>query len=306
MKKAKITVVGSYNTDITLNVPHLPLNGQTVFGTSMQFNPGGKGSNQAVAAHRSGADVVFIAKVGCDGMEKTGFELYEKIGMPTENIIRDEKVNTGVAAIEVDGETAQNRIVVIPGANMSLSAEDIREREDLIASSDILLLQLETSRESIIEAVKTAKKHGVKIVLNPAPFSDVVFDIIKDVDIITPNETEADLIAVGHDGNFQWAASDIIGMGCKNVIVTIGKQGSYYKGEKGEFVVPVIDLKPVDTTGAGDAYNGAFCTALAEGKSMIDAMKFASAYSSLSVTRPGAASSMPSRIEVEELMKENV
>lgn len=306
MKKAKITVVGSYNTDITLNVPHLPLNGQTVFGTSMQFNPGGKGSNQAVAAHRAGADVVFIAKVGCDGMEKTGFELYEKIGLPTDNIIRDGSANTGVAAIEVDKETAQNRIVVIPGANMSLSADDIRQREDLIASSDILLLQLETSRESIIEAVKIAKKHGVKVVLNPAPFSDVVFDIIKDVDIITPNETEADLIAPGHDGNFQWAASDMIGMGCRNIIVTVGKQGSYYKGEKGEFVVPVIDLKPVDTTGAGDAYNGAFCTALAEGKSMKEAMQFASAYSSLSVTRPGAASSMPTREEVEELMKENV
>lgn len=304
MKKAKITVVGSYNTDITLSVPHLPLNGETVIGTGMKFNPGGKGSNQAVAAFRAGADVTFIAKVGCDGMEKTGFELYEKIGMPTDNIIKDENASTGMATIEVDGGTAQNRIVVIPGANMMLTAEDIRQREDLIAGSDILLLQLETSRESVIEAVKTAKKHGVKIVLNPAPFSYVVFDIIKDVDFITPNETEADLIAP-YNGNFQWSAADMIGMGCKNVIVTIGKQGSYYKGEKGEFVIPVIDLKPVDTTGAGDAYNGALCTALAEGKSVKEAMEFASAYSSLSVTRPGAASSMPTRQEVEELMKEN-
>jgi len=304
MKKAKITVLGSYNTDITLNVPHLPADGETVFGTQMKYNPGGKGSNQAVAAHRAGADVTFIAKVGCDGMEKVGFELYEKVGLPTDNIIKDGNVSTGVAAIEVDNVTAQNRIIVIPGANMRITADEVREREELIANSDILLLQLETSREAIIEAVKTAKAHNVKVVLNPAPFSDVVFDIIKDVDIITPNETEADMIAPGHDGNFQWAASDIIGMGCDNVIVTVGKQGSYYKGVLGEFIVPAKPVKAVDTTGAGDAYNGALCTALAEGKKMIDAMKFASAFASLSVTRPGAASSMPSREETEEFMKE--
>lgn len=305
MKKAKITVVGSYNTDITLIVPHLPLDGESVFGTSMQFNPGGKGSNQAVAAHRAGADVSFIAKVGCDGMEKTGFELYEKIGMPTDNIIKDKTVNTGVAAIEVDSATAQNRIVVIPGANMSLTADDIKQREDIIASSDILLLQLETSRESIKEAVKTAKKHGVKVVLNPAPFSDIVFDIIKDVDLITPNETEADFIAPGHNGDYKKAADDIIKAGCNNVIITLGKHGSYYKGEYGEFTVQPLVVKPVDTTGAGDAYNGALCTALAEGKNIKEAMEFASAYSSLSVTRRGAASSMPTRDETIQIMKEN-
>ncbi len=304
MKKAKITVLGSYNTDITLNVPHLPADGETVFGTQMKYNPGGKGSNQAVTAHRAGADVTFIAKVGCDGMEKVGFELYEKTGLPTDNIIRDETASTGVAAIEVDNVTAQNRIIVVPGANMRITAGEVREREDIIANSDILLLQLETGREAIIEAVKIAKAHKVTVVLNPAPFSDVVFDIIKDVDYITPNETEADMIAPGHDGNFQWAASDIIGMGCKNVIITIGRQGSYYKGVKGEFVVPARQVKAVDTTGAGDAYNGAFCTALGEGKSVKEAMTFASAFASLSVTRPGAASSMPTKEETEEFMKE--
>ncbi|MBO4423438.1 MAG: ribokinase [Clostridia bacterium] len=304
MKKAKITVLGSYNTDITVNVPHLPKDGETVIGTSMKFNPGGKGSNQAVAAHMAGADVTFIAKVGCDGMEKTGFDLYEKIGLRTDDTIKDETVSTGIATIEVDDVTAQNRIVVIPGANGALTAQDVRKREDLIASSDILLLQLETSRESIIEAVRIAKAHGVTVVLNPAPFSDVVFDIIKDVDIITPNETEAELIAPGHDGNFQWAASDIIGMGCDNVIITVGSQGSYYKGIKGEFVVPAKKVKAVDTTGAGDAFNGALCTALAEGCKMKDAMTFASAFASLSVTRPGAASSMPTREETERFMKD--
>ena len=304
MKKAKITVLGSYNTDITLNVPHLPADGETVFGTQMKYNPGGKGSNQAVAAHRAGADVTFIAKVGRDGMEKTGFDLYEKIGLDTTNIIRDDGASTGIATIEVDNITAQNRIVVIPGANMRITADEVREREDVIANSDILLLQLEVSREAIIEAVRIAKAHGVKIVLNPAPFSDVVFDIIKDVDIITPNETEADLIAPGHNGNFQWAASDIIGMGSGSVIITVGKQGSYYKGVKGEFVVPAKEVKAVDTTGAGDAYNGAFCTALAEGSDIKAAMEFASAYASLSVTRPGAASSMPTRQETEEFIKE--
>ena len=303
MKLAKITIIGSYNTDITVNVPHLPQNGETVIGTSMKFNPGGKGSNQAVAAHKAGADVIFIAKVGCDGMEQTGFELYDSIGMPTDNIIRDASVSTGIATIEVDAVTAENRIVVIPGANMKITAEDVRDREDLIARSDILLLQLETSREAITEAVRIAKAHGVKVVLNPAPFSDVVFDVIKDVDIITPNETEAALIAPGSSGDLSRMASDIIAMGCDNVIITIGSQGSFYKGKLGEFTIPAKKVDAVDTTGAGDAYNGALCTALAEGMCMKDAMIFAGAFASLSVTRPGAASSMPSRDDAEEFMR---
>ena len=306
MKKSKITVIGSYNTDITVNVPHLPQNGETVIGMSMKFNPGGKGSNQATAAHMAGADVTFIAKVGCDGMERTGFELYEKTGMSTENIIRDKNASTGIATIEVDEKTAENRIVVIPGANMAMTAEDISQRESIIAGSDILLLQLETSRESVIEAVRTAKANGVTVVLNPAPFSDVVYDIISDVDIITPNETEAELIAPGHNGDYRLAAEEMIGMGCKNVIITVGAEGSYYKGVYGEFKIPAIKVNAVDTTGAGDAFNGALCAALAEGMEMKEAMRFASGYASLSVTRPGAASSMPSREEAERFMKDNV
>ena len=303
MKKAKITVIGSYNTDITVSVPHLPKNGETVIGTSMKMNAGGKGSNQAVAAYMSGADVSFIAKVGCDDMYRTGFDLYEKIGMDKSLIISDPDTSTGVATIEVDAKTAENRIVVIPGANMAMTADDVRRYREVISSSDILLLQLEISREAIIEAVKTAKESGVKIVLNPAPYSDVVFDVIKDVYMITPNETELDLIAPGHGGDYKLAAEDVLRMGCKNIIVTVGSKGSYYKGEAGELSVAAKKVKAVDTTGAGDAYNGALCTALAEGADIKQAMTFASAYASLSVTRHGAASGMPSRSEAEEFIK---
>lgn len=303
MKKAEITVVGSYNTDITVHVPHLPKNGETIIGSSMQFNPGGKGSNQAVAAFRAGADVTFIAKVGCDGMERAGLLLYDKIGMDHKNVIKDATSSTGMATIEVDDVTAENRIVVIPGANMTITADEIKEREDLIAKADILLLQLETSRESIIESVRLAKKHGVKVVLNPAPYSDLVREIIKDVDLITPNETEAELIAPGHGGDVKATADEIISMGCPNVIITCGSSGSYYKGEDGEFRIGAKKVTAVDTTGAGDAYNGALCTAIAEGMEIRDAMKFAGAFASLSVTRPGAASSMPDRSETVEFMK---
>ena len=300
MKKPEITVVGSYNTDITVNVPRLPKNGETVIGSKMKLNPGGKGSNQAVAAFLAGARVSFIAKVGCDGMENVGMKLYESIGFDTDCIIRDPGTSTGIATIEVDDVTGENRIIVIPGANGALSAKDVRRYEDRIARADILLLQLETGRDSIIEAVKTAKENNVMIVLNPAPFSPVVFDIIKDVDLITPNETEAELIAPGHNGDIKAAAEDILSMGCKNVIITCGSHGSYYLGEHGEITVPAKKVKAVDTTGAGDAYNGALCAALAGGADIRSAMTFAGAYASLSVTRPGAASSMPTKKEAEE------
>lgn len=302
-KKPVIAVVGSYNTDITLNVPRLPANGETIIGSGMKLNPGGKGSNQAVAAFRSGSDVSFIAKVGCDGMENVGFALYEKLGFDTSCIIRDANTGTGTAAIEVDGETGENRIIVIPGANAALTADEVRSFSGRITASDILLIQLETSYDSIKEAVKTAKENGVRIVLNPAPFSPAVFDLISDAYLITPNETEAELIAPGHNGDIRAIAVDIISMGCRNVIVTCGAQGSYYRGEYGEFSVPAKKVRAVDTTGAGDAYNGALCTALAEGKSIKDAMIFAGAYASLSVTRHGAAPSMPTRAEAEEFLK---
>ena len=292
--RSKITVIGSYNTDLTVTSPHLPQNGESVIGTSLEYNPGGKGSNQAVAAHKAGADVTLLAKLGRDSLANVGLSLYKSIGLDTGHLVFDEDNNTGTALIEVDGQSGENRIIVIPGSNMNITEADVTSVSDAVAGSDILLLQLEINYEAIKAAVKIAKGSGVKIVLNPAPFSDLVFELIKDVDYITPNETEASFITgIKVDGvkDAPAAADKMLEMGAKNVIITLGSHGSYYKGEHGEIILPTRKVKRVDTTGAGDAYNGSY-----------DAMRFADAFASISVTRKGAASSMPAREEAESFM----
>ncbi len=305
MQNRKITVIGSYNTDLTVTTPHLPANGESVLGTSLEYNPGGKGSNQAVAAHKAGADVTLLAKLGRDSMSKTGLDLYGKIGLDTSHIVFDEKNNTGAALIEVDGQSGENRIIVIPGSNMNITKEDVGSVAECIKDSDILLIQLEINADAIREAVRIAKENGTSVVLNPAPYSDLAKELIKDVDFITPNETEASFITginVNGAKDAPAAAGKMLEMGAKNVIITLGSQGSYYKGEYGEIILPTRKVRRVDTTGAGDAYNGAFCCALSEGKSVYDAMRFADAFASISVTRKGAASSMPTREEAETFM----
>ena len=303
--KSKITVIGSYNTDLTVTSPHLPQNGESIIGTALEYNPGGKGSNQAVAAHKAGAEVTLLAKLGRDSLADVGLDLYDKIGLDTRHLAYDDVNNTGTALIEVDGQSGENRIIVIPGSNMNITADDVDTVSENIKASDILLLQLEINADAIKYAVKIAKENGTSVVLNPAPFSDLVFDLIKDVDYITPNETEASFITgIKVEGvkDAPAAADKMLEMGAKNVIITLGSHGSYYKGEQGEIILPTREVKRVDTTGAGDAYNGAFCCALAEGKSVRDAMRFADAFASVSVTRKGAASSMPTRKEAEAFM----
>ena len=305
LRKSRITVIGSYNTDLTVTSPHLPQNGESIIGTALEYNPGGKGSNQAVAAHKAGADVTLLAKLGHDSLANVGLNLYKSIGLDTCHLAYDDKNNTGTAIIEVDGQSGENRIIVIPGSNMNITEDDIETVSESIKNADILLLQHEINPDAIRTAVKLAKEYGTKIVLNPAPYSDLVLDLIKDVDYITPNETEASFITgIKVDGaNDAPAAADkMLKMGAKNVIITLGSQGSYYKGEHGEIILPTRKVKRVDTTGAGDAYNGAFCCAVAEGKSVTDAMRFADAFASISVTRKGAASSMPTREEAEAFM----
>ena len=188
---------------------------------------------------------------------------------------------------------------------MNITEDDVMSVAENIKTSDILLLQLEINSDAIRTALKIAKASKTMIVLNPAPFSDLVFELIKDVDYITPNETEATFITgikVEGAKDAPAAADKMLEMGAKNVIITLGSQGSYYKGEHGEIIMPTRKVKRVDTTGAGDAYNGAFCCALAEGRSVYDAMKFADAFASVSVTRKGAASSMPTGEEAEAFM----
>jgi len=302
----KIVVVGSLNSDITVYASHFPAPGETMIGDKTCFGYGGKGSNQAIAAHRCGGDVRLISRVGSDMLGKDLLDYYKKEGISTEYIGISETAATGCAIIEVSAETGNNTIIVAKGANEELSAADVRAAEKEFEDCDIFLTQLETSMESILEGKRLAQKYGKPIVFNPAPYAELPAEMFEGIDFITPNETECEYytgIPVNSPEDASRAADKLMEMGVKNVIITLGKRGAYFKGELGEWLVPTTDLKPIDTTGAGDSFNGAFCVAYAEGMDIETAIKFANSVSSISVTRQGAATSIPTRKESEELLK---
>ena len=302
---SKIMVVGSLIVDIAAYTPHFPVKGETALGKRLKFGPGGKGNNQATAASRAGGDVCMVSKTGKDFLQSIMNEHYKNEGMTTKYIYVDENAGTGSAIIEID-DNGDNRIVVIKDANEKLTAAEVDNSEEEFKNADVLIMQLETSMESILEGKKLAIKHGVPIILNPAPFQEIPEGLFKDIDYLTPNETEAEFftgISVETEVDAAKAAEKLHEMGVKNVIITLGKRGVFFSGNGKQILVPTTDLKPVDTTGAGDAFNGGFAVAVAEKMDTETALKFANCVASISVTRNGSAPSMPNRQEVEELLE---
>lgn len=302
---SKIMVVGSLIVDIAAYTPHFPVKGETTLGKRLQFGPGGKGNNQATAAARVGGEVYMISKTGKDFLQGIMTEHYKNEGMTTQYIYVDEESGTGSAIIEID-DTGANRIVVIKGANEKLTAAEVDKAESDFETSDILIMQLEASMESILEGKKLAIKYGKPIILNPAPFQSIPTGLFADIDYLTPNETEAEFftgIPVATEDDAAKAAEKLHEMGVKNVVITLGKRGVFFSDGKKKLLVPTTDLKPVDTTGAGDAFNGGLAVAIAEGMEMETALKFANCVASISVTRNGSAPSMPNRKEAEELLE---
>ncbi len=302
----KIMVVGSLNSDITVYARRFPTPGETIVGDSTCFGYGGKGGNQVIAAHRSGGLVKLVSRVGNDMLGSDLLSFYQREGLSTEYISVSDTATTGCGLITVSAETGNNAIIVIKGANEELSAENVRAAERDFADCDLFLTQLETSMESILEGKRLAQKYGKPIVFNPAPYVTLPPDMLQGIDFITPNETETEFytgIPVNNTDDASRAADKLMEMGVRNVIITLGKRGVYFKGELGEWMVPTTDLKAVDPTGAGDSFNGAFCVAYAEGMDIETALKFANCVSSISVTRPGASSSIPTRAESEALLK---
>ena len=303
---SKILVVGSLIVDVSAHTPHFPVVGETALGTSLKFGPGGKGNNQATAAARAGGEVYMISKTGKDFLQKIMTDHYKNENMSMKYIYEDENVGTGSALIEVD-DNGDNRIVVIKDANDKLTAAEVDNAEEDFKDCDVLIMQLETSEESILEGKKLAQKYGVPIILNPAPFQKTPEGLFDGIDYLTPNETEAEFftgIPVVDENDAEKAAAKLHDMGVKNVIITLGKKGVYYSGEDGyKVLVPTTDLKSVDSTGAGDAFNGGFAVAVAEKMPVDTALKFANCVASMSVTRPGSGPSMPKREEVLELLE---
>ncbi len=303
-----IVVFGSFVVDLTGRSEGLPVPGQTILGSSFKMGPGGKGSNQAVAAHRAGADVTLVTKVGKDVFGKVALDFYKGEGMNTDYILEDEARETGVALILVDEKFAQNEIVVVPAACSNITMDEVEKCRSLIENASILLLQHEINFDAQYKVIDIAHKAGVKIVLNPAPACEVPEEILAKIDIVTPNETEAQVLTgveVKTLEDAQKAAKVFIEKGVKNVVITMGSLGAFATdGVKSE-LVPRLSVNAIDTTGAGDAFNGGFVMALSEGRDLFEALRYGNATGALSVTKLGTAPAMPRREEIDALVKEN-
>jgi len=306
MSKGKITVMGSFVVDLMARAPHLPVKGETVKGTTFKMGPGGKGSNQGVAAKRAGAEVTMITKLGRDDFAEIALKSFKNEGMDTKFIFQEEKESTGAALIMVDENTSENEILVTLGACNHLTDEDIEKARENIEASSVFLTQLETNVDAVVKAVSIAFNKGVKVILNPAPVQAISDELLKKVYILSPNEVEASILSgieIKTVEDAERAAKVLMNRGCENVIITLGSKGALVATkEKTEFI-DALKVNAVDTTGAGDAYNGGLATALAEGKDIFEAAKFANVVGALSVTKIGTAPAMPFRKEIDAFNK---
>lgn len=301
MRKQKILVVGSSNTDMVIQTDHLPRPGETVLGGQFFMNPGGKGANQAVAIARLGGNTTFVCKTGSDIFGHQAHQLFEEEGINTSFVFSDSKNPSGVALITVDSH-AENCIAVASGANMKLSPNDLARAKEAIEQADAILMQLEIPIETVEYVAQTANAQGKKVILNPAPAQPLSENLIRNLYLITPNETEAEMISgitIMDDESAVLAARKIYELGVDNVVITLGARGALvYNKEVSEFVNG-YKVKAIDTTAAGDIFNGALTVALMENRSLIDAVRFACKTAAISVTRVGAQSSAPYRNEVD-------
>lgn len=291
--------------DLVVKAERIPRPGETVLGGDFSMVSGGKGANQAVAAARLGGNALFVARVGPDLFGSELIRYYSGERMDTTHIVKDLTAPTGVALISVDAG-AENTIVVAPGANARLGREDIDRVKPEIAQADYLLLQLEIPIDTVEYAIKTAAGLGVRVILNPAPAAMLDASCFGRIHLITPNETECALltgIEIGNEEDARAAADAIRAKGVENVIITCGSRGSFVRTAGGFDIVPALRVEAVDTTAAGDVFNGALAVALAEGNSLPDAVRFATCAAAISVTRMGAQSSVPQREEVDLLLR---
>lgn len=295
----KIVVVGSANTDMVVKTDKHPLPGETKMGGAFFMNAGGKGANQAVAAARLGGNVSFVAKVGNDIFGKQTLDGLIKENIDTSHVFIDDTAPSGTALIIVNAE-GENSIVVAPGANAKLSIDDVSSIGDL-SEAAFILMQLEIPIETITAVIDLARLNGKHVILNPAPAQPLSDAILNGLFLLVPNESEASMltgIPVTDLASATLAADALIQKGVSHVIITLGKQGAYFKSAYKEFSIPAPSVVAVDTTAAGDTFCGALTVAKTEGKDWEDAIRFAITAASISVTRMGAQASVPYRNEI--------
>lgn len=297
---AQIIVIGSSNTDMVIKADKFPLPGETILGGNFYMFPGGKGANQAVAASRLGGRVSFITKIGNDIFGKQALQQFRKEGIRTESIISDSEHPSGVALITIDSK-GENTIVVAQGSNAFLTAEDLKKSKDEIEQHDIILMQLEIPVASVLYASQIAVQKGKKVILNPAPATPLSAELCDLLYIITPNKSEAEALSgikISDDTSIAMAARKIKDKGVKNVIITLGSRGAYLLTDDETQFIDSPLVKAIDTTAAGDIFNGALAVAISEGKNLSAAVKFANQAAALSVTKMGAQASAPFRNEL--------
>ena len=304
-QNTQVVVVGSSNTDMAVRAAHLPKPGETILGGEFLMAAGGKGANQAVAAARLGAAVTFIARVGRDDLGDQALAGLRRERINVDHVSRDPRARSGVALITV-ADNGENSITVAPGANALLRPAHIKRARRAFSGCGPLLVQLETPIDTVTTAVELARQSGMPVILNPAPAQLLPESLLRKVSIITPNETEAEWLTgvrVTDNASAARAAEALLASGISTVIITLGARGAFVAAPDGSRLVPGFKVKTTDTTAAGDVFNAALATALAEGKLLQSAVVFANAAAALSVTRAGAQPSAPRRAEVERLLE---
>ncbi len=307
MAKPKVCVLGAFVADLTCLTARMPAWGETILGVAFKLGPGGKGSNQAVAAARLNSEVRLITKLGRDAFGDMARKFYQEHGMSLDRIYEDPEESSGTATIVVDEKTRENTIIVVQGACGNLTVAEVEAAREQIVTSDIFLTQLELPIPPTIRGIEIAHEAGVPVILNPAPAIPVPKEIFRKVDFLTPNENEAlGLLGeklIGQLDDVEKIANRLIALGVPNVVLTLGENGVFVKGPSVSRQIPAFRYGPVvETTGAGDAFAGGFAVALAERKSLEAAAVYGCAVAGISVTRAGTAPSMPTREEVDELI----
>lgn len=306
MAGAPIAILGIFVADLAFRAPRLPVMGETILGQGFKDGPGGKGSNQAIAAARAGGHAHMITRIGRDTFGDMALKAWAADGVDVGAVTIDETLPTGAAFIFVSTETGNNAIIVESGAAAALGVADIEAAEAVIARSRVFVTQFEQPVDAALAGLRLARKHGVATILNPAPAVPNDGAIYPLCDYVTPNETEAATltgIEVVTPDDALAAARAFVAMGARNALITLGDKGALLHGADGTHLVPAFPVdRVVDTTGAGDAFNGGFAVALAEGRAPIDAVRFGCATAALSVQRPGTAPSMPHRADIDALV----
>ena len=303
----KTAIIGSFVVDLMARTPHLPEPGETVMGSYFKAGPGGKGSNQAVAAKRAGCDLVFSTKLGRDSFAQIAKASFEENGISPEYVFENPESPPGAALISVDEATSQNEIVVVLGACNTYNDQDIALLKEALHGCQYLLLQMEINADATEKLIRLADSMGIKVILNPAPVQPLREELYPMLELVTPNEVEAKILTgVPCDDleGCKGAAQEFFRMGVKNVIITLGSRGFYYNDQAKEELVPNYKVKAVDTTGAGDAFNGGLLAGLSQGMDLLAAARYGNVIANLAVTKLGTAPAMPSKEEIEAFMKE--